>query len=482
MIRALTMAIGSSVAGISAWGSSVQPLDHSFTLRNSEPAILEAEYRRMLEGTGPQTYIFPRACLSALDSSRVCPDPAHFRFVDTVGSRRLSVSPVGGYEFRSLGENVNAFDAGVVAAGNSGPLSFDLDARLFTELHEDFRHPSYDREFVERQDADASGSVAYSSYARHRSHFSYDWSWGRLTASHDAAHWGPGLYQNLTFSQEAVPFNQLAFTCHLGPVTVISLYGQLAPSQDWETDTTSNKRSLYAHRYEWCASRNLLLGVNEQLVLTKVSSPFSFIPVVPLFIMKAGEKEALNNGNLSIDASWRFTGLGHVYSEFFVDDLQSPTSLFDDHWGNKWGWMAGAHFIRDWSGWKSGLVAEYSRIEPWVYTHYDSNTSQTANFDFPLGNQAGPNSQSVTLKAYLRPSSAWYFSTRLDALWKGTDHGSHINDENRLLLRKTFLGGEDEPEFLVTPFAWYTRGWVSGGFQGIFGSRTEAVVRIQFQY
>lgn len=433
------------------------PLDRPFTLRNAEPFLLEREYHRLLAGEGPRSYIFPRPCRSPLDATPVCPETAGWRHGDSARGQELRLGPMAGFEHRRDGEGVQAFEFGGVASGGHGPLSFRLDARMFTEVHEDALHASYDREFVERQDEDQSGSIAYTSYSRFRSDLSYDWSWGRLSAARDAAHWGPGQFHNLAFHQDAVPFNKLDFTSHLGPFTVQTLYGRLAPGTDWEMDTTSDFRSVYAHRYEWRATRDLVLGVSEQMILHKREAPFAFIPVIPLFIAKAGEKERLNNGNIAFDFSWRLPGLGAVYSEFLIDDIQSPTALFDDQWGNKWGWLAGLHHARALGGREAGFAAEYARVEPWVYTHYLPATAQTANFDHPLGNQLGPNSQAMTGKAYARAPGRWYLSLRTDLVWKGRDRGSSlldIHDPATDGYTKEFLEGIGKPDVRVRPQAW----------------------------
>ena len=459
-----------------------QPLDRAFTLRNAEPFLLEREYHRLLQGDGPRSYIFPRACFSALDSSRVCSEAGHWRYQDDSRHRTLATSPVGGYEYRYLRENMHAVDFGLEASGYSGPLSFYLDARMFSEMHEDPFHASFDREFVERQDEEASGAVAYTSYSRFRTNLSYDWSWGRLTAARDAAHWGPGLFTNLVFHQDAVPFNQLTFTTYLGPLSVQSLYGQLALDTNWAYDTSSDFRSVYAHRYELRAGRNLVFGISEQLILHKHEAPFAFIPIIPLYVAKAGEKERLNNGNIAGDFSWRLPGWGAVYSEFLIDDMQSPTALFNDKWGNKWAWMAGFHLVRELRGRPAGLVAEYARVEPWVYTHYLPRTSQTANFNFPLGNQQGPNSQTLIAKAYVRDKT-WYAGLAVEALWKGTDLGSSVLDlhpDN--VEKKVFLLGVEEPELGVSPYVSYAWGPVRLYAQVRMRSRMEWVVGSQASY
>jgi hypothetical protein len=359
---------------------------------------------------------------------------------------------------------------------------------MFTELHELSGHPSYDRESIESQDESASGigGFNYTSYSRYRFNMDYDAGWGRFTAERDAVHWGPGLFSNLSFHQNAVPFNHITFSTVIGPLYIISLYAPLAISTNSKAFITSSEsRSLYAHRYEWTIARNLLLGISEQLVMYEDEDPFAFIPVVPLFIAKSTKLESSNNGNIALDVAYRFPGLGRLYSEFLIDDLQSPGSLFDDFWGNKWAWMAGVHFIKDFESHKTGMILECSRVEPWVYTHYDSNTAQAAHMGFPLGNQLGPNSQSLTAKVYWRKNLRFYLSGMFELIWKGTDLGSQVNDAITAEARnrpKVFIQGIGSPDVYFAPYGYYR--WKRLIFEGKlrFGEEFFSLFRVQFQY
>ena len=436
------------------------PLDHPYTLRNAGPPALESEMARQIRSPAPMSFIFPRPCFSGVDSSRVCGEPHGFTYLEAAQKRQLSVSPRFAYEYRKTGEDVNAFEGGILATGRSGPLSFHLDARMFTELHEDVDHPSFDREFVERQDEKASGGSAYSSYSRYRSNINLDLDWARISAGRDAVHWGPGLFTNLSFNQNAIPFNQISWLSHLGPVSVITLYGQLSIHGDsmGTFNQSSDKRSLYAHRYEWRAMRNLLLGISEQLVLYNQEEPFAFVPVIPLFILKGTGVERRNNGNISMDIAYRLGGYANLYSEFFIDDIQSPATLFDDNWGNKWAWMFGAHVVHAIPRGQAGLILEYCRVEPWVYTHYRAGTAQTAHGGHPLGNPLGPNSQGMILKPYWNGAEGLYLSARTDLIWKGRDKGSSLQDDmsEGHPVGKAFIRDIDEPRFRITPLAGYT--------------------------
>ncbi|MFC1585460.1 hypothetical protein ACFL5V_07945 [Fibrobacterota bacterium] len=465
------------------------PLNRPYTLRNSEPFLLEREYHRMISGEGPRTYIFPRPCISPLDSSNVCRDTAWLNFGTDDHDSFLNVYPLAGIEYRYMHENVEVFDGGLNVAGYKGRLSFYLDARMFVEFHDDYHLSAYayDREFIEKQlEEEKSGSIFYSSFSRYRASMNYDFIWGRLTAAHDAVHWGPGLFTNLNFHQDAVPFNYLVFTTDFGPFSLASLYGQPLFDDSRNRDT-NDFRALYAHRYEYSPVPNLLLGITEQLIIYNDTEPFLFlIPVSPLYMQKGLNRERDNNGNLAMDVNYRIPGMGHIYSEFLIDDIQSPTSLFNDHWANKWAWMAGTHFIMDLPFFSSGLIAEYSRLEPWVYTHYDSSTAQAASGGYPLGNQLGPNSQTLVGKMYIRDGSKWYTSCRLELIWKGRDPGSEINDEVTSPARrdpKIFINGISSPAVIFSPHVAYQWKWINlSASLRAEEDGTTSYFRIQYQY
>jgi hypothetical protein len=442
----------------SSWSSPNYnlPLDRPFSLRNPEPLLLELESHRKIESNRPRSYVYPRPCHSSLDSSSVCGDTGRLGYSDEANDRSLVFSPLLGNEYRYLDENVDAGEFGIRTWGNSGPLSFFLDARMITEFHENAAHPSYDREFVERQDEEDAHGTAYSSYSRYRMNFSYDMAWGRITVARDAAHWGPGLYGNLVFNQNGVPFNQAVFTTHLGPLTATSLYGRLSTSEAGEFDTDSVRRSVYAHRYEFTPSARWTFGISEQLIFFDREDPFAFIPIVPLYISKAYSSESHNNGNIAFDISYVIPRIASFYSEFLIDDLRSPAGLFDDRWSNKWAWLSGAHFVRDLRSGKTGMIIEICRVEPWVYTHYFPKTAQAANQGIPLGNPTGPNSLSIQGKAYAA-SDRFTVSLKPSWTWKGKDKGSSlvdtINEFSRS--RKTFLAGAS-PRFSIDPGLAYT--------------------------
>lgn len=471
------LALVAGLAFPTSAGNHNLPLDRPYTQRNLEPRLLEKEYARLAGGDAPLSFLFPRPCVSALDSSRACPEAFRASFRDSARDQGIGIAALGAAELRPAGETVLAPEAGVLLSGHKGPASFSLDARFFLENAErDW--VSYDGEEVDVQDEDVTGTSSYLSYARYRGELALDLPFGRLAAGRDAAHWGPALMGSLVFNQEAIPFHQYAFTTHLGPVTVHSLYGDLRAMGAAER---SGGKDLYAHRYELRIGRHLLLGVSEQLILWELDKPYLFTPMFPLFIAKSFMHEDSNNGNLSLDLAGRFPGIGLVYGEFLLDDLESPSSLFlKDYAQNKWAALVGVHAARDLAGGRGGAVLEAVRIEPWVYTHFRETPATAANLDRPLGNPLGPNVLDLRGRAYFRggafaaaagPESGvtdlaergmgFLLGLTVAATWKGTGPGSFVGDTTYVASMaqdpKGWLEGADGPELSLEPMA--ALGW-----------------------
>lgn len=462
------------------------PLDRSFTLRNTEPFLLEREHARMADSGTAMEFIFPRPCKSLLDGSKVCEDPNRLKYLSDDGKEGMGLQVVAGEEYRSRDAGAWTSEAGIITSGQKGPVSFGLDARLFTSIAGRATAQSFDREDIDVQDANQTGSVSYSSFSRYRGNLNLQTPFGRFTAARDAAHWGPGVFYNLVFNQDAVPFNQYVFRTVLGPVSVESMFGDLLIGRTQAGSVENlNDRNLFAHRYELRLGENTVIGYSEQLILYNQNKSYLFVPIFPLFIAKGFMYEEANNGNLAFDLSRKIPGIGLVYAEALIDDMESPTSVFTkDYVQNKWGLMAGVHLVRKISGFDCGLIAEYSRLEPWVYTHFTPGTSQTANLGNPLGNQQGPNSQGMVAKVYARNPQGFYAGLKVEALWKGHDQGSSLEDPSprNPTQNKVFLDGVSSPDFTFEPSLAYSIAYFNFSGGGSFGGAVGVWLRVQAGY
>lgn len=410
-----------------------------------------------------------------------------------IPSIALATSVVGGIDYRggeALGDTIwPSVDGGIYLRGFADSVEFVLDARIYDEGHSADKPQSWDREFLEVQKEENNSGVEYTSYARYRTHFAFNYNWFRLDLARDVMHWGPGYYNNLSLNQFALPYNSLTMDLQFGPLRVMSFYADLRIYGSMSDKNKDETRNLFGHRYE-LAVGNMTIGISELTILYDNMKPWLFVPTAPLFMEKGNYSESSNNGALSMDFNYRLFNTARIYTEFFLDDMESPISLVkNDNIEAKWAWMAGfqaAHdFVIGGHRLEAGTIAEYARVEPYVYSHFVKNTAQMAHLGYPLGNQGGPNSQTVDWTLYGRLDRHIFASLRSTWFWKGTDYGSALNDttpnRNHMKIHKKFLEGADM-QFSLTPSLSYEGQYVSFMGEVTFFDDRKVYLRAGFKW
>ena len=405
----------------------------------------------------------------------------------------IATSLVGGIDYRG-GETLNdtiwpGIDGGIYLRGFADSVDFVLDARIYSEGHSADYPRSWDREFLEIQKEENNSGVEYTSYARYRTHFAYNHDWLRLDFGRDVMHWGPGYYNNLTLNQFALPYNMMSLDMVIGPFRVMSFYADLRIYNNSMSDKNKDDRNVFGHRYE-LAVGNATFGLSELQVQYDNLKPWLFIPTAPLFMEKGNYSESSNNGSLSFDFNYRIMNMARVYTEFFLDDMESPISLIkNDNIEAKWAWMAGLQAGHDFfvgnHRIEAGTIVEYACVEPYVYSHFKENTAQIANLGYPLGNQGGPNSRTVDWTLYGRLDGHVFAGLHNTWFWKGTDYGSALNDTtpstNHMKIHKKYLDGA-KMQYTLSPAVSYEGQFVSFMGELSFIDDRKAYLRAGFKW
>lgn len=456
--------------------------EHTRNLRLLETSPFLFELHRQTTGEGKQYFAYPHRDTSFInhfsetegtallytDSKSRESDSSHSR-----ASYGLAASIVGGLDYRggeALGDTIwPGADGGLYLRGFIDSVDFVVDARIYDEGHSADNPRSFDREFLEVQKEENNSGVEYTSYSRYRAHFAINYDWLRVDFARDVMHWGPGYYNNLTLNQFALPYNMVSLDMFIGPLHVLTFYGDLRIyNNSMSMKNKDELRNLFGHRYE-LAVGNATFGMSELQVLYDNMKPWLFVPCVPLFMEKGNYSENSNNGALAFDFNYRLFNFMRLYTEFFLDDMESPISLVqNDNIEAKWAWMAGLQAAHDFKVKghliEAGTIAEYARVEPYVYSHFEKNTAQLAHLEYPLGNPNGPNSQVVDWTLYGRLDHHIFASVRNSWFWKGTDYGSAVNDTtpkyDHMKIPKKFLDGA-KMEYSLTPSLSYEGQYVS---------------------
>ncbi len=179
--------------------------------------------------------------------------------------------------------------------------------------------------------------------------------------------------------------------------------------------------------------------------------PVYLIPFMPFAFMEhfSGDRE---NKQISMDFALTLPQNFYWYFEFFLDDMSSPATLFSDDFGNKWAFSVGGEWMALVSGRNLSLSSEYSRIEPWVYTHFSSSSHSYQHFGSSIGSDMGPNSDLFWCEGALQLNQKNRFSLSFEnQRWNHEQRGGSINHVfySEALVREGAV--YDKNDSLITP-------------------------------
>ncbi len=225
-----------------------------------------------------------------------------------------------------------------------------------------------------------------------------------------------------------VPTPFVAFELNLDFVSYSQYTVQLKDKKDY-------RKYLHAHRLGFEILDNLSVGLTETIVYgEEKEEPRSMeiiylIPFVPYLFAQSygGDRE---NTGMSADFSWKLFNRFELYGELFIDDLNTVTSFFDESWwGNKWAASIGVAIdsakigIFNWD-----YNFEYTRIEPWVYTHHKGSGYNYSHFGNSLGSDLGPNSREIYNRFGVSYKDFLKLDLSVSAVAKDTAFGSQMGD------------------------------------------------------
>ncbi len=275
---------------------------------------------------------------------------------------------------------------------------------------------------------------------------------------------GPAVYFPVTLSGTAPPVNYLKGNIDFGIFNYTHLAGLLKAQKD-------RNKYIYVHRLSASFLHSRLnFAINEVIVTgSSILEPQErdsnrvfdsqerqwewayLIPLVPFKFVEhyVGDRD---NAALSFDVNIIYPQNFRWYLEFFLDDILSPLKIFTDDWGNKWAMTLGMQYFSSLFGRDLTFNTEYSRVEPWVYTHFYGGSHRYSHFGQPLGSPLGPNSQAIIVAIQSQINKFNEIGIGLRYLAKNADtRGGKITDvfqdENRVeegqffdSTKKRFLG------------------------------------------
>ena len=322
----------------------------------------------------------------------------------------------------------SAFYGGILR-GNLWGLSFYSDNRIFTEWGS--------RKYTQHYNASAGYPIGINSDSSRGtwdtsvSYLGCAWKRLQFQFGRDRVKWGPAYWGGLLLSGLAPDFDLFKISANIGASVFTWLHGELRSdfSHKW----------ISAHRLEVTVLRGIDIGLHELVIYGNRGIEVAYLnPVIPYLIAEhtLGDRD---NVSLGFDFAVHRIRNFKFYGEFFVDDLFEPWEVFSDYWGNKLAFTLGGYWVDPLDLKNTGLRFEYTRIEPYVYTHEDS-VNVYEHYNSGLGHFLQPNSDGLFFLAEYQP----FLSFRTACEFRSIRHGEgnrrtpHREEDGT---KKSFLKG-----------------------------------------
>jgi hypothetical protein len=198
-----------------------------------------------------------------------------------------------------------------------------------------------------------------------------------------------------------------------------------------------------AHRFGFSFPGVLDFGFQEMYIYSNRSVDLAYLN--PLVMMESvqrarGERD---NGFWTFDASTKFIRGLEIRGTLLFDDIHIP-GLFTNEWDDRYAFQLSMFWADPFGLSNINVMTEYTRIEPWVFSHGRSRDNSYTNSGALLGPAIGPNADSWFFRVDWLPRRNLSLSGRVLLGRKG----ENVYDAGGVLLRN--VGGDEYVPHRVT--------------------------------
>ena len=244
---------------------------------------------------------------------------------------------------------------------------------------------------------------------------------------------GPGYSDKLILSDNAPVFDAIRLDAHYRSFRLTFLHGSILqdahpfPGLDNLAPEGTNKY-LALHRFQFSLFDVMNFAASEMVIYQRVTPEYAYLNPVNFFKSSEHQLRDRDNAILVFDTEvFPVAGL-KAYGTWLIDDI-TFSRMGTGWWGNEFGWQGGV-YLTDVGGWRGvDAIAEYTRLEPYVYSNRLQGNDYTHN-DQSLGHHLEPNSDEWFLELRYRATER----LRLRLAATGARHGANITGADSVVL------------------------------------------------
>lgn len=306
---------------------------------------------------------------------------------DSLGDKAISFMGIGfqvrGSLFNSVGYYLKAVNW-LKTSGDSSDIRFArlTDPEIFADWKLGEKNENY--------------YTPFEGYLRYQTKT----NWLALTAGRTPLRQGFGYIDKLYLSDNTVAFDFFKLDLNYKALQYSFTYGGLRGDSAGIPGNQLDAKNISTHRLTINFSNRFKLGIFESVVIP--NSPFNFTFFNPISFLTAaelnkssqGKNDNANNSIMGFDLEAIPVKNLSFQISVLLDDFSMSGIFKSDDITNKFGYQAGIFYNDAFT--VPGLVAttEYTRINPFVYTHED-NLAQYTHWNLPLGHLLQPNSDEI---------------------------------------------------------------------------------------
>lgn len=343
--------------------------------------------------------------------------------------------PAGRWRFFSYGDNTFKLNAGLILGYSIGSLDNEKATHLWNGVYTygylsnnigfsfDFRDNTEAGKTIDKEKSftPVTGVNARSNdniydypddkleYSETKGAVAVGWNWGSLAVGKEFLEWGYGESGLLVLSQKAPSFPFIRLD--VNPVEWFGfnyfhawLSSDVLDSSSFYYTSSGGERFSYREKYIASHSlfirpiRGLKISVGESIVYSDKLEMIYFIPVI---FFRSADHLISRQSNAAGGNSQFFMSVSsrnhlkntHLYGSLFIDELTISGFFNSDKQRNQFGFSLGASIV-DLPIDNLTLTAEYTKIYPFVYGHFNQTQTYT-DASYVMGDWIGNNADQI---------------------------------------------------------------------------------------
>jgi len=245
--------------------------------------------------------------------------------------------------------------------------------------------------------------------------------------------WGRGIGEQIIFSDNPPQFDFVKFDVKYKWLRYNFLHGWILPSngsfiflpQTDDFERTLADKYIAVHRIGMMVSRYVDFGINEMVIYSNRSVDAAYLNPFIFFESVQRARKERDNTFLVFDVKSSPRDNFQLRASVLFDDINFKT--FGTHtWDNRWAMQIGLLFAEPLTLENTMFRCEYTRIEPYVFSHGRSRENNYSHDGYLLGTSLQPNSENYFFEITYQANEDWSNAVRMNM----TRHGNNVDSTN----------------------------------------------------